>query len=87
MICVEGGTKQGGLTPPMLFNIFYIDLMHALQASECGARLGKKNFNNLCYADDILLCSLTVTGLQSLIDLCVKYVSNYDLRFNPAKTG
>ena len=87
MICVERGTKQGGLTPTMLFNIFYIDLMHALQASECGARLGKKNFNNLCYADDILLCSLTVTGLQSLIDLCVKYVSNYGLRFNPAKTG
>ena len=39
-----------------------------------------------CYADDILLCSLTVTGLQRLIDVANMYISSHGLCFNPTKT-
>ena len=65
-IRVECGTKQGGLTSPMLFNLFYADLVNKLQSSDCGVRIGKNNFNCVCYADDLLLCSLTVTGRSSV---------------------
>ena len=73
-IRVECGTKQGGQTSPMLFNLFYADLVNKLQSSDSGIRIGKNNFNCFCYADDLLLCSLTVTGLQST--LCWTLVLN-----------
>ena len=41
----------------------------------------------LCYADDILLCSTTPTGLQDLINTANKYINENGLRFNPTKTS
>ena len=40
----------------------------------------------LCYADDILLASLTSTGLQSMINLASKYITEHGLTFNATKT-
>jgi hypothetical protein len=39
-----------------------------------------------CYADDLLLTSLTVTGLHTMIDTAQQYVSAHGLQFNPSKT-
>ena len=39
-----------------------------------------------CYADDLILTSLTVTGLQSLIDVSRDYITSHGLNFNPSKT-
>ena len=39
-----------------------------------------------CYADDLILTSLTVTGLQSLIDVSRDYITPHGLNFNPSKT-
>ena len=40
----------------------------------------------VCYADDIMLTSLTPTGLQSLNNAANKYISSHGLEFNPNKT-
>ena len=45
----------------------------------CAICINNINYNVFTYADDLLLSSTTVTGLQGLI-------SNHGLRFNPAKT-
>ena len=37
------------------------------------------------YADDLLLASTTTTGLQSLIDFTVSFVTQRGLKFNPSK--
>ena len=39
-----------------------------------------------CYADDLLLCSLTATGLQNMINIANRYIYNFGLSFNPSKT-
>ena len=52
----------------------------------CGICIGSKNYNVFCYADDIMLTSLTSTGLQSLINAANKYISSHGLKFNPNKT-
>jgi hypothetical protein len=39
-----------------------------------------------CYADDLLLTSLTATGLQCLINVANKYITKHGLRFHPDKT-
>ena len=54
--------------------------------SESGIIINNRKYNVFCYADDLLLTTTTVTGLQSLIDQAVSYVSDRGLNFNPAKT-
>lgn len=83
---VQRGTRQGGLSSPLLFNIFYKDLIEQLDSLTCGVTIGGKNFNTFCYADDVLLASTTPSGLQSLIDKAVATITANGLRFNPAKT-
>ena len=84
---IKRGTKQGGLTSPLLFNLFYRDLVNILQASKVGVTVSSKKYNCICYADDILLCSTTPTGLQDLINTANKYINENGLRFNPTKTS
>ena len=39
-----------------------------------------------CYADDLILTSLSVTGLQELIDTANSYITEHGLKFNSTKT-
>ena len=84
---IKRGTKQGGLTSPLLFNLFYRDLVDILQASKVGVTVSSKRYNCICYPDDILLCSTTPTGLQDLINTANKYINENGLCFNPTKTA
>ena len=70
----------------MLFNLFYKDLIDELESCDGGVAIGNKRFNVFCYADDILIASTTVTGLQNLINVANIYITNHGLRFNPSKT-
>ena len=86
-ISVERGTRQGGLTSPLIFNAFYQDLVQKLQNNnQHGIVINGITYNVFAYADDLLLASTTVTGLQSLIDLSVSQIEKCGLRFNPKKT-
>ena len=85
-ISIQRGTKQGGLCSPFIFNLFYYELIEKLQNAPCGVRIGDHHYNCFCYADDILLCSTTVTGLQKLINIATEYIGEHGLRFNPNKT-
>ena len=60
-------------------------MVSELNERVCGITIGNSNYNIMCYAD-LLLCSTTVSGLQSLIDLATKYIVSHGLRFNPSKS-
>ena len=85
-ILVEKGTRQGGLTSPMLFNLLYKDLLDGLANYDGGIAIGSMKYNVICYAGDILLVSLCSSGLQGLIDYAVSYVREHGLSFNSFKT-
>jgi hypothetical protein len=85
-ILIRKGTRQGGLSSPFIFNLLYQDLMDELSSMQCGISIDNTSYNMCCYADDILLCSLTISGLQQLIDTSDRYISQHGLRFNPLKT-
>ena len=51
-----------------------------------GLTIGSQKFNVVCYADDLLLCSTTVTGLQNLINIANEFIVQNGLRFNPNKS-
>ena len=66
-ISVQCGTKQRRLCSTFIFNLFYQNLVGTLQKAKCSVRIGSNNYNCFCYADDILVCSTTVTDLQYCI--------------------
>ena len=80
------GTRQGGLSSPFLFNLFYQYLINELSDCVGGIAINNISFNVFCYADDLMLTSLTVTGLQKIIDLANRYITDHGLKFNPNKT-
>ena len=47
---VNIGTRQGGLSSPLLFNIFYQDLIDRLSTKHCGISINKESFER------VLLC-------------------------------
>ena len=80
------GTRQGGLTSPYLFNLFYKEIVSLLNDTEAGICVNQNRYNAFCYADDILLTSTTITGLQTLINKANVIIKSQGLRFNPSKT-
>ena len=66
------GISQGGLTSPYLFNQVYKDLIKILNSALVA--LENTNYNVICCANDIILCSITTSGLQSLTDKALSYV-------------
>ena len=83
---VKRGTRQGGRSP-WIFNVLYEDLIDNISHSDRGISLRGETYNVFCYADDLLITSTTVSGLQSLIDMCDSYICQHGLRFNPNKTS
>ena len=83
---VSRGTRQGGLSSPFLFNLFYQELIEMLNYEKCGIIIAGNHYNVHCYADDILLSSTTPTGLQRLTDVAVNYITKHGLKINPSKT-
>ena len=80
------GTRQGGLSSPFLFNLFYQDLISLLSNCSGGIRIQNDTYNVFCYADDLIIASLSVTGLQEMIHAATSYIVDHGLNFNPAKT-
>ena len=57
-----------------------------LDKSGMGCRFGSQFADNLWYADDLYLLTSSTKALQQLLDICFKYVSNHNIRFNCKKT-
>ena len=85
-IKVSIGTRQGGLTSPMLFNVLYQELVHLLSTCYSEITINNETYNVFCYADDIILASLSIAGLQQLIDTARSFIKAEGLNFNPSKT-
>jgi len=84
-ISIRKGTRQGGITSPYLFNLFYEDMVKTANEMN-NITIAGHHYGAFCYADDLLLSSLTVTGLQSMINYCSSYISQHGLTFNASKT-
>ena len=69
------GTRQGGLTPSFLFNLFYQNMVHMLNSLKCGVTNADNNYIVFAYA------STSQTGLQRLIDKSVQYIPQHGLRY------
>ena len=80
------GVRQGSLISPYLYNIYTEDLLLSIQRLNLGTLLANKDTSIIAYADDIILLSPTLKGLQLMIDKCIEYGLTHGLKFNHVKT-
>jgi len=84
---VSNGVRQGGVLSPILFNVYMDELLLRLQRHDIGCHIGQKFMGALCYADDLSVLCPTVNGLQSMVNVCLKFAKEYNVTFNPSKTA
>lgn len=83
---LTSGVRQGGLTSPVLFNLYINELIEELSSTRVGCQVGGVRVNNLSYADDMVLLSPSVNGIRQLINICEKYATRHHLTYNVKKT-
>lgn len=84
---VLSGVRQGGPLSPALFNVFVNDSISKLQDANIGCCIGKHFYGIIMYADDILLLSPTIGGLQRMLDMCTQMFNEKLLEFNVKKSS
>ena len=62
------------------------DLIGQLEDSGNGCFIGGKFFGCVMYADDVLLLSASVTGLQLMINTCCAFGDKHCIKFNTNKS-
>jgi Reverse transcriptase (RNA-dependent DNA polymerase) len=83
---VLAGVRQGGILSPILFNVHVDNLIEEFKSSSHGCFIGRIFVGCIMYADDLLLLSPSINGMQSMLDICSVYSGFHDIAFNAAKT-
>ena len=80
------GVKQGAVISPILFAVYYDELIAKLARGGYGCRISQHVVGALSYADDITLLSPSLQGLQYMVNICEEYGKEFHVTFNDKKT-
>ena len=83
---VSNGVKQGGVLSPTLYSVYVDGLLDLLKNSGMGCRIGNVYTGSISYADDLMLLSPSVQGLDRMIALCENYAKKFSIIFNGKKS-
>ena len=83
--CING-LRQGGVASPILFTIYFDELLRRLETSGSGCFVGHEFMGAFAYADDVTLAAPTLRGLQRMLNTCEQFASEFNVMFNEKKT-
>ncbi|XP_064072630.1 uncharacterized protein LOC135193569 [Vanessa tameamea] len=83
---LECGVRQGGMSSPILFNLYINDLIVALSGTRIGCHIDGVSINNISYADDMVLLSASICGIKKLVAICEEYAERHELKYNASKS-
>jgi Reverse transcriptase (RNA-dependent DNA polymerase) len=83
---LTAGVRQGGILSPFLFAIFIDGLVNKIKDANIDCYVSTVCVSILLYADDILLIAPSVTGLQTLVNICETELINIDMSINAKKS-
>ena len=86
LIRLTQGVRQGSILSPYLYNIYTNKLLEQIRNTNVGTVLTDQSTSITSYADDIILMSSTLRGLQQMIDMCIDYGYKNGIKFNANKT-
>ena len=82
----QNGVKQGGVISPVLFTVYYDELLQQLRNRGVGCHVGPHYVGAIAYADDITLLAPTLRSLNEMITTALQFADDYDMMFNAKKT-
>jgi endonuclease/exonuclease/phosphatase family metal-dependent hydrolase len=79
---IRNGVKQGAVLSAILYCTYIDDLFKMLRKKKSGCWINGEFYGILGYADDILLLSPTLDGLQDMVNTCSTYANTHNLSFS-----
>ena len=79
------GLDKGAVSSPHLFYIYVDELISRLKQKQSGCWIGPYYSVTICYANDIMLLSPSISGLKDMISICETYAYDFGMTFNSAK--
>ncbi len=83
---VMNGVKQGGVLSPILFAIYMDGMLKRVEDAGIGCFMNNNFVGSLAFADDVKLLCPTMSGLQVMANICEKYASEFNIKFNGSKS-
>ena len=80
---VTNGTRQGSIFSPRGgFNTYLDPMLESLRSSGFGCTIGTHFYGAVAYADDVLIMSPSVQGLQEMVSICQQHAEDNSLVFS-----
>ena len=87
IVYVSSGVRQGSSLSPTLFTLFVNMFVVKVRELNAGYCVNGTFVGCIMYADDLIVLSASVIGLQSLLDCCYQFSITLMLKFNCLKSS
>jgi hypothetical protein len=79
---VLSGVLQGSILGGKFFNLIMDCVLDKLQCSYSGCNVDKIFAGAIAYADDLILLSPSLIGMQDMLDICIRELNELGLKLN-----